>query len=82
MSKITRNQVLDWVNGITHYNIQKEWIIGRLKIKFEARSKKNLWGRFGGGWNWKLGVQGGSTTWIFSLLIATLSFYWRRKEEV
>lgn len=38
-------------------------------VKFSFRSSKNLWGRFGGGWNWKVGIQAGGTTIVFSLLI-------------
>ena len=54
--------------------IRKKWTIGRLQIVFEWRSKKNLWGRFGGGWNWKFGVTVGSTTLILDLLVFSLRF--------
>lgn len=51
--------------------------IGKLSIEYHWRSKKSLWGRFGGGWNWKLGVNFGSTVVILELLIFTLRFDWK-----
>lgn len=48
--------------------------IGRLSIKYSHRSPKNLWGRFGGGWNWSLGFEAGGRTLILNLLVATLRF--------
>lgn len=56
------------------WQITKTYSIGRLKIVFDWRSKTNLWGRFGGGWNWKFGFQAGGSTCIVSLLIADLRF--------
>ncbi len=53
--------------------IKKSWRIGRVEITFDWRSKKNLWGRFGGGWNWKLGAQWSRKSYIFNLLICSLS---------
>ncbi len=52
----------------------KEWSLGRLQVVFDCRSAKGLWGRFGGGWNWKLGFQAGGNTMIVSLLVADLRF--------
>lgn len=43
--------------------------IGKLKIEFEYLKTSNVFGRFGGGWNWVLGIQVGSSTVIFNLLI-------------
>lgn len=44
------------------------------RIGFEFHSKKSshgeMFGRFGGGWNWKLGFQSGGNTLIISLLVA------------
>lgn len=48
--------------------------IGRVRIKYERRFKSNLWGRFGGGWDWKVGIQAGGTTVIINLLVASLRF--------
>lgn len=58
--------------------INKYWEIGKLRIDFKWRSKKNFWGRFGGGWNWQLGFQAGGNTIIFNLLICSLSFYLKK----
>lgn len=55
------------------YNVRKSWEYGRLAVAFSARSSDGWMGRFGGGWNWKLGVQIGGGTALFSLLIAELS---------
>lgn len=49
--------------------------IGRASFNFHWQSKNNLWGRFGGGWNWELGVQ--FSSWkhvILCLLIFRLTF--------
>ena len=54
--------------------IKKKIKIWRVTATFRWRSKKNNWGRFGGGWNWKLGVTIGSTTAVVHLLIAEISF--------
>lgn len=48
-------------------------------VKYERRFKSNFMGRFGGGWNWKLGVQVGATTWIFNLLIATVRVNFKKR---
>lgn len=48
--------------------------IGRIKVEYKCRSRKNLMGRFGGGWNWVLGVQVGSTTVIVNLLVCSVRF--------
>lgn len=54
--------------------IVRTWRLGRISVTFSWRSKKNLWGRFGGGWNWKLGFIAGGGTVIFDLLIFSLRF--------
>src|SRR5690348_4122430 len=59
--------------------IVRNWNIGRWEIKFEWRSKKNLWGRFGGGWNWNFGFQAGGSTVLFNLLVASLKISHREK---
>ena len=50
---------------------------GCLEISFNWRSADNFWGRFGGGWNWKLGFAASGKTVIISLLIADLRFDWK-----
>lgn len=39
--------------------IVRRWTVFGIKIKFSWRSPRSLMGRFGGGWNWKIGVQAG-----------------------
>lgn len=48
--------------------------IGRLRVKWEWRSKHCFWGRFGGGWNWKVGIQAGGSSMIVELLVCSLRF--------
>ena len=57
--------------------IKKTLQVGRITIKFSWRSKKNNWGRFGGGWNWKAGFSAGGSTVYFHLLIADLMVSYR-----
>lgn len=66
------------------YNVDKSFDMELLRLKgnFTIRSKSNSWGRFGGGWNWKLGFQAGGSTIIISLLIAELRINrYKLKEE-
>jgi len=44
-----------------------------LSIRFRWRSRKAFLGRFGGCWNWKVGVQWSSRLILFSLLVAELT---------
>lgn len=55
--------------------------LGRLEIKTLAKSKNSLWGRFGGGWNWKLGFQAGGNTLIISLLVIDVRFCLKDHKE-
>jgi len=55
--------------------------VGRFEVRYSRRSSKNLWGRFGGGWNWAIGVQVGPTTVYFQLLIAELFFTLKPKRK-
>jgi len=34
-------------------------------------------GRFGGGWNWKLGIDVGGSSCILNLLVGTVRITWR-----
>jgi hypothetical protein len=54
----------------------KKWSWGRVNFTYEHRSKDNLWGRFGGGWQWELGFQASSSTIIFNLLVSSLRVSW------
>lgn len=59
----------------------RAWQVGPTKVTLSWRSKRNLWGRFGGGWNWALGVQW--TTWRyvhFKLVVVSLSVSTPRSE--
>jgi len=56
------------------------WKLGRWEITVEKRSKSRFWGRFGGGWNWKLGFMAGGSTVIFNLLILAIRVCRKRKE--
>ncbi len=63
--------------------IKIERSLGRLSVKFHWQSRNNLWGRFGGGWQWELGFQAGVgfRTVIVNLLICSLRFHLAKKEE-
>lgn len=50
-----------------------------MKIKFYHCDKKKYWGRFGGGWNWKLGFQAGGKTVILNLLVFSIIIEFGRK---
>lgn len=61
--------------------VTKVFKLGRLRAKYHWSSSKNLWGRFGGGWNWELGIQIGSTTVILNCLIFSLRFWIEKKAQ-
>ncbi len=54
--------------------------IGRLEVGAKMRKRDGFMGRFGGGWNWMLGIQLGSTTLLIRLLVMTVSIRWLKKE--
>lgn len=57
------------------YFINKKWTLPfNREISFSWRSSKNAWGRFGGGWNWKLDFQAGCHTIIVSLLVFEITY--------
>jgi len=41
-------------------------------VKYEHRHRDEPMGRFGGGWNWKVGIQGSGRDWIVDLLVASV----------
>ena len=43
-----------------------------MKISLHYNKANSLLGRFGGGWNWKLGFQIGYKTLLISLLICEI----------
>jgi len=52
--------------------------VGPLRVKYERRTRAAMMGRFGGGWNWEVGVQASRRTVIVNLLVASVRFDWRR----
>lgn len=69
------------MNWHSPYIFDKRYQIGRLRISAKMRSSNGLMGRFGGGWQWKLGLQLGSSTLIVSLLVMELIFSIRKRDE-
>lgn len=61
--------------------IDKRIKIGRLKVQFEWRSKKCFMGRFGGGWNWHLGIMWSGRTFVIFFLMCMLRFDLNKKEK-
>lgn len=58
-----------WAGGL---QIRKEWRLWGRRIILSMRDSQGM-GRFGGGWDWKLGVQWGGSTVIWSLLVLEIS---------
>lgn len=52
----------------------KKIIIKKLSIKYERRTKDECMGRFGGGWNYILGIRLGGGTIILNCLFFTIRF--------
>jgi hypothetical protein len=69
-----------YILGIIKYNrlhsvatrIDKRIKIGKYNIHIEWKTSVNLWGRFGGGWNWKIGIMWSKYTVIFNLLVMSI----------
>jgi hypothetical protein len=64
--------VMRLVRAEKKQEIRKKWQLGRLAVMFSWRSRRNLMGRFGGGWNWCLGFDAGGRTIIFNLLVCSI----------
>lgn len=47
----------------------------RVIVGFHFNPRRSLHGRFGGGWQWKLGIQAGGRTLILNLLVAYVRIY-------
>lgn len=48
-----------------------------MKISFKNKIKaENEWGRWGGGWDWKLGICIGKSEMIIELLVFMVRIYW------
>lgn len=50
-----------------------------MKVEVVRNSKADLFGRFGGGWNWNLGFQAGGSTLIINLLTFYIRFDFKRR---
>ena len=62
----------------SEYYVKTKFPLGPLEIVISWKPGNAFLGRFGGGWNWKLGIQGSGSSWIISLLV--LSVWIRRKK--
>lgn len=62
---------------------EKVWWLGnKVRVKFEKRDARELLGRFGGGWDWKLGFALGKGTLLLFLLVCMVRFdWWGRRGE-
>ena len=58
--------------------ISERAVVFGFPVSFSWRSRKNPLGRFGGGWQWKLGFQAGGGTVIVSILVCELRIDRRR----
>lgn len=56
-------------------DIRKIFYIGKFKITFHRGDKNSMWGRFGGGWQWKLGFQASKSTLLLNCLVFSLMIY-------
>jgi hypothetical protein len=77
----TKEKLNHWLTGKILYNTQWEKQYGRYLFQYSHRSKENLMGRFGGGWNWNLGFQASGSTLILNLLVASLRITKQIKED-
>jgi hypothetical protein len=61
--------------------VTERMILGR-RVTWNHRpstKKGNPWGRFGGGWDWHIGIQGGGSTVLVFLLFGYLRIEKPRK---
>ena len=57
----------------TKYVYRFGFRVGSVEVRFQQRRRSNLWGRFGGGWDWKLGAQLGPPTLILFLFVMSIT---------
>lgn len=74
MSIIRTNRL----RGTAYVCIYRGHLFG-FRWRFSWRRKTEFFGRFGAGWNWKLGVQAGSGSVLFGFVVAELSISRRRR---
>lgn len=53
----------------------------RWRAVYSRRTRDEHMGRFGGGWQWEVGIQAGGTSVIVNLLVASIRFTNKRKLE-
>lgn len=70
--------VKDIPNWFSSTAFNKKIKIRRLELTFSMQRSDGFMGRFGGGWNWKIGFQAGGRTVIISLLIMDIRIYFRK----
>jgi len=55
------------------HDIEKEWKVSRrISLVFSMRDGRAFWGRFGGGWQYKLGIQ--ATRDLHCVIVSLLFF--------
>jgi hypothetical protein len=64
---------MNWYSG---YKISKMWQFGKAKVFFHWGSSTDYMGRFGGRWNWSIGIKFGQRDLRFDLLFCDLTFSW------
>jgi hypothetical protein len=65
--------------AVPRKEVRREGQLMGWRFVYTRRFKDNLWGRFGGGWNWKLGADIGGCTIILNLLVASVRIERKRK---
>jgi len=62
-------KIKDWFSPVI---INKSWSFYRFKTTLRMTNGQGIMGRFGGGWNWKLGIMIGKKTVIFDIIILSI----------
>ena len=62
------------------YRIDKRWYVWCFEIRIVWCRNDGIMGRFGEGWNWRLGFQAGGETIVFHLLVLTISLSWLKRK--
>lgn len=58
---------------VPDYWIKKSW---KAELSIEWRKRSSFMGRFGGGWNWCIGFELGSTSLIINCLVFMIRLSW------
>ncbi len=77
----TKSKGTNWADTAKDNRIIRALRLGRLQVELHTHSAGG-WGRFGGGWQWKLGIQAseGFRTTIINLVVCDLCIYWGKEE--